>query len=118
MRALAWLQNASLAPVLASQPQTSMRARGEERGTRRSEEQEGSSEPRQGTRHHTAALGSAVHAPCCCVALLLRGTGSVGDSVGEGLHYRLLTLCPASTDPMPRGQLWPIGSVYVCMYIE
>ena len=34
------------------------------------------------------------------------------------LHYRLLTLCPAPTDPVPRGQpwgqlwgqLWPIGS--------
>ena len=37
------------------------------------------------------------------------------------LHYRLLTLCPAPTDPVgqswPRGQLWPIVSVYVCMYI-
>ena len=27
------------------------------------------------------------------------------------LHYRLLTLCPAPTDPVPRGQLWPTGSV-------
>ena len=34
------------------------------------------------------------------------------------LHYRLLTLCPAPTDPVPRGQLWPIGSVYVCMYMK
>ena len=48
------------------------------------------------------------------------GTGSVGDSVGEGqyrgLHYRLLTLCsgayspcaPGPTDPV--GQIWPRGT--------
>ena len=35
------------------------------------------------------------------------GTGSVGDGVGEGLHYeglhyRLLTLCPVPTDPAAR----------------
>ena len=28
------------------------------------------------------------------------------------LHYRLLTLCPAPTDPVPRGQLWPTGPMY------
>ena len=27
------------------------------------------------------------------------------------LRYGLLTLCPAPTDPVPRGQLWPTGSV-------
>ena len=28
------------------------------------------------------------------------------------LHDRLLTLCPAAySDPVPRGQLWPTGSV-------
>ena len=27
--------------------------------------------------------------------LRARGTGSVGDGVGPGLHHRLLTLCPA-----------------------
>ena len=31
------------------------------------------------------------------------GIGSVGD--GPRLHYRLLTLCPVPTDPVPRGQL-------------
>ena len=24
---------------------------------------------------------------------------------------------PRPTDPVPRGQLWPLVSVYVCMYI-
>ena len=28
------------------------------------------------------------------------------------LHYRLLTLCPAPTDPVPLGQLWPTGPIY------
>ena len=27
------------------------------------------------------------------------------------LHYRLPTLCPAPTDLVLRGQLWPTGSV-------
>ena len=28
------------------------------------------------------------------------------------LYYRLLTLCPAPTDPVPLGQLWPTGPIY------
>jgi hypothetical protein len=39
-----------------------------------------------------------------------------GSSARPRLRYRLLTLCPAPTDPV--GQLWPIVSVYVCMYIQ
>ena len=35
------------------------------------------------------------------------------------LHYRLLTLCPAPTDPVPRGllTLWARAGMCVCIYV-
>ena len=35
------------------------------------------------------------------------------------LHYRLLTLCPAPTDPVPRGllTLWARAGMRVCIYV-
>jgi len=53
----------------------------------------------------------------CTNACASTPTLSPTDPVPRGL----LTLCPAPTGPVgqswPRAQLWPTGSVYVCMYI-
>jgi len=65
-----------------------------------------------------------VHAVLCCVGAVLTTYDVLASDVYHDgapgacharprLHYRLLTLCPAPTDPV--GQSWPCVCIYVCM---
>jgi hypothetical protein len=48
----------------------------------------------------------------------LKGKEDEVRVVRPRLHYRLLTLCPAPTDPVPALAVWPCGRACICVGVN
>ena len=71
-------------------------------------------------RSRVEEQGVLIGEACCVVGLLRCGVGVVCAKRPEPTRAYTIAYSPCAprpTDPVPRGQLWPTGSVYVCMYI-